>query len=141
MRSSRVVTPSLLVVAAVSLAGCATTSSDNALPEKKGRRTVPCTATVLNIRQDYDGKNSITYDLRYTVSVAGRAPYEDTQKIKLTVIQVAQIVAVTKTYPCRVSPEDPNWVKVNWNKPIKSPSPKAPTQSPTKKAKPTLPSN
>lgn len=141
MRSNRVTTLSLAGIVGVLLAGCAATSDDNSLPEDVGMDALPCTATVLDIDHYVDKKDSILYDLRYVVSVEGRAPYEDTQRTELTVIQVAQIVAVTKTYPCRASQKDSRWVKVDWNKPIKSPSPKASTRPPKTKAKPALPSN
>ncbi|GAA4637045.1 hypothetical protein GCM10023196_089280 [Actinoallomurus vinaceus] len=105
------------------LAGCGVGASDtdNELDRADLKDALPCTATVLDIKEVHVMDRSRSYDLRYRVSVKGRPAYEDTQQnTELSTIQVAQIVAVTKIYPCRVSRTDPHKVTVNWDAPVKA---------------------
>ncbi|MDT9698046.1 hypothetical protein [Streptomyces sp. P17] len=106
------------------LGACGSDDGREQKPEK-ATEMVPCTVTVLDIRQgdDIRGYNH-SYFVRYRVHVPGRPAYEGSREPVLNTIQVAQIVAVSKNYPCQVSRSDPDQVQINWDTPLTaSPSP------------------
>jgi hypothetical protein len=78
---------------------------------------IPCTLTVTDIVEgnNRSGGNH-SYFVRYRVHVPGEPDYEGSQEPVLNTIQVAQIVAVSKEYPCQVSRSDPDQVQINWDK-------------------------
>ena len=130
------------VVAAVPcllLSGCTEEDSagDNRLTSAETADAQPCQATVLNIREEQVMDRARFYDIRYRVKVPGKPAYEDTQNTELDMIQVANIVAVSKTYPCKVSRTDQGRVEVDWSRPVTaSPSPSSSTKKPTSKPSP-----
>ncbi|MER7000883.1 hypothetical protein [Streptomyces sp. NPDC000410] len=118
----------LLTTGAICLLLGACGSDDGQEPKKepeKGTDMIPCTLTVIDIRQgdDLHGAN-YSYFVRYRVHVPGKPDREGSREPVLNAIQVAQIVAVSKNYPCQVSRSDPDQMKINWDKPLTaSPSP------------------
>ncbi|WP_250402572.1 hypothetical protein [Streptomyces cellostaticus] len=80
---------------------------------------VRCTVTVTGIREDKSRVNgNHVYELRYRVHVPGEPDHEGSLRDVLNTIQVAQIVAVSKNYPCQVSRSDPDQVRIDWDEPL-----------------------
>ncbi|MFE9043572.1 hypothetical protein ACFYOG_22040 [Streptomyces sp. NPDC007818] len=124
MRVPRFSYPFALGAVCLALSACGVSEKQES--ESKPKDLVPCTVTVTDIQEgdEISGAN-LSYFVDFVVHVPGRPDRKGSQEPVLNPIQVAQIVAVSKDYPCRVSASKPGGrVWIDWDKPVTaSPSP------------------